>query len=84
MRYLTLLTSLSKSSPLLSFLMHTPLVARFHSPAEVIDDSEPERVLRRRLNHKHKPKLHAKALSNSPHDRQEISVIEISGLHSVP
>ena len=84
MRYLTLLTSLSKSSPLLSLPMHTPSVARFHSPAEIIDDSEPERVQLRRMNHKHKPKPHAKTLSISPHDRQENSVIEISGLYLVP
>jgi hypothetical protein len=59
--------------------MHTPSIARFHSPAEIIDDSEPERVQFRRMNHKPKPDRKASLL-----DRQQISVIEISGLHSVP
>lgn len=61
-----------------------PSVARLHSPAEIIDDSEPERVQLRRINHKPKAaKLHDVALLNSHYSRQENSVIEISGLRIV-
>jgi len=82
MRYLTLPTSLSKSSALLSLFM--PSVARLHSPAEIIDDSEPERVQLRRINHKRKTtKLHDVALLNSHYSRQGNPVIEISGSHIV-
>ncbi|KIM46049.1 hypothetical protein M413DRAFT_441111, partial [Hebeloma cylindrosporum] len=76
MRYLTP-PSLSKSSALLSLFM--PSVARLHSPVEIIDDSEPERVQLRRINHKHRAtKLHDVALLKSHYSRQENSVIEIS------
>ena len=61
-----------------------PSVARLHSPAEIIDDSEPERVQLRRINHKRKTtKLHDVAVLNSHYNRQKNSVIEISGLHIV-
>lgn len=59
-----------------------PSVARLHSPAEIIDDSEPERVQRRRIKRK-TTKLHDVALLNSHYSRQENSVIEISGLKIV-
>ena len=84
MRYLTLPTSLSKSSVLFIPSAFMPSVARLHSPVEIIDDSEPERVQLRRINHKHKTtKLHDVALLNSHCGRQENSVIEISGLRIV-
>jgi hypothetical protein len=61
-----------------------PSVARLHSPVEIIDDSEPERVQLRRINHKRKTtKFHDVALLNSHYGRQENSVIEISGLRIV-